>query len=100
MADWPEGIRTRESGAALRNQVEDALAKGETVVMDFAGIDWVRMGFLDELFGVWILKPPEELAEKMEVEGMSARLVSVRAEVERVRREWWDREREGGKEVE
>ena len=77
----PEGIRTRESGAALRNLVEDTLAKGGDVTLDFTGLERVRMGFLDELFGVWTFKPPEGLAERVSVAGMSARLVSVRAEV-------------------
>ena len=81
----------------MRSHVEEALAKGETVVLDFAGLPWVRMGFLDEMLGVWIFKPQEGLAERLKVEGMSERVRWVKEKVERARREWWERTGEKGR---
>ena len=77
--------RTREAGAALRRQVEVALAKGATVCLDFSGVHRAGLSFLDEVFGVLAMSLADSQLRRLSVEAMSPRIARLRAVVERAR---------------
>ena len=64
-SDYGKTLGTRSLGAQVREDLLKVLAKGETVGLDFAGVELVSNGFADECFGKLLLNMTlEELQQK------------------------------------
>jgi len=49
-----EFVGSRGAGEIIRKKMKKALDKGETVTLDFLGIEQVTQSFIDEFFGIFI----------------------------------------------
>ena len=64
----------RAVAALLRARVEEAVRDGDSVVVDFRGVEAVSPSFADELFA----KLPGELAERVQFENVGTDLAALR----------------------
>ena len=49
-----EFVGSRGAGEIIRKKMKKALDKGETVTLDFLGVEQVTQSFIDEFFGIFI----------------------------------------------
>ena len=63
-------IGTRSSALPIRLQIEQALAEGQEVVINFTGIA-VTQSFVDELLGALILRDGPGVMQKIVLKGCS-----------------------------
>ena len=49
-----EFVGSRGAGEIVRKKMKKALDKGETVTLDFLGVEQVTQSFIDEFFGIFI----------------------------------------------
>ncbi len=63
-------IGMRSSAPPLRLQIEQALAEGQEVVIDFTGVA-VTQSFVDELLGALILRDGPGIMQKIILKGCS-----------------------------
>ncbi len=49
-----EFVGSRGAGEIIRKKMKKTLDKGETVTLDFLGVEQVTQSFIDEFFGIFI----------------------------------------------
>ena len=61
----------RSSAVPLRKTIEQALGKGDEVVVNFTGVE-VTQSFVDELLGALILRDGPQVMQRLVLKGCSA----------------------------
>lgn len=66
MRDWGKVLGTRLLGEQVREQIEETLARGETIILNFADVETTSPSFVDECVGkLFIHREETELRDKL-----------------------------------
>lgn len=66
----------RRSALPLRQTIEEAIAEGQTIELDFSGVE-ATQSFIDELVGVLVSKLGPTVLEQVAFKGCSAALKGI-----------------------